>query len=287
MKQSEWKRRIVLDHRGVALLGAALTLNSKRKLDEKRSTDRHVIISEAEWLGIDPKFELDALEEKINAYTEQYEALFAKCRMLETSDADFQQAATLRVMDFRFRWEHLKAHPLLVGYLTDDVPDFAKVWPRDVPICKQVSEQKVIYELSQIYCSEFDRLTGSDPDVVPILREPEDFLFYLTVWKLCELEAQRGQPKGRRWKDGLSNATSYAWSLQHSAKESGELISREEAFRRALEKFKVVGVAEFEAAPKKGALIVSEAAGERGRVEGVKKSMRALWDKWGAEGLLE
>ena len=274
MKQEEWERRIELNLHGVRLLGAALVLQAdqERAYFERRLNDARREGDEI--FGFDPPFELESYERDFDARNQRYARFVTLCQDLLTPIDDYKRAAGLRVMDFRFRWEHFRDHLILVGFSTDEVPDFALPWEREKPICEYWSGDYVTCALAQIFEAEYERLLGPDPETLPELCAREDFLFYLTVWKHCEPERGRGRPAERPWRDGLYYAASHAFSIRKKAEERGTPISIAEAIRRALEDFVIVTPAEFENHPDKESTVVTASGTPGDRTVGAIKAVR-------------
>lgn len=275
VKKEEWNRRIPLDVKGVRLLGAALYLRVCRRKSgasraaEKRKNEAKPTnpFKEIDWLRRDTEH----YERELNRWEKQHRDLAIRLKALNTSKNDYEKAKSLRANDFQYRWDTLRDHRLLVGFITNDQPLFAVNWDRETPICERWGDS-LVEALTSIFYAEFERLMGPDPNDLPYLQDHEDFLFYLTVWKLCEPESGRGQPKGRRWPDGTANAVSHAYSLRDDAKRDGKPITTEEAIRRSLESFKVVSPDEFDNCPDKGSVVVS-AAGIEGAIKSVRKGL--------------
>lgn len=276
MKKSEWNRRLPLDREGVRILGAALHLRARareRQLAERIERRRASDIGSHHLNGLRWPQSIDRDIDALAKWTRHREVLQEQIEILGITEKEYLRAKTIRAKDFRFRWDNLMEHRTLLGYISDDVPDWALSWDRATPISERWHDT-LTEALEALFGSEFDRLEGPEPDDVPYLREPEEFLFHLSVWKLCELERGRGQPQGRRWQDGLDNAASYAWSLRHEAAAQGKPISNEEAIRRALEKFTIIGSQGFAEFRDKASAIVSDAASPGGRTEGAIKAVR-------------
>lgn len=286
MKEAEWKRRTPLDLEGVQLLGAALLLNARmhREREEKIEQKRKEAEQSPEEFN-KSQWPYD-LEHHTNSRRQRERTEWEirwRLEALDTPEDIYDSAKDLKAKDFRFRWDHLIAQKFLMAYISDEQPDWCVRWDRETPISKHWDEE-VSGLLTPIFEAEFERLTGQDPDFLPEMRDRTEFEFHLAAWKLCEPEPGRGQPSGRRWPDGLSNAASYARMIRRDAQESGVPITNEAAIEQALEKFKIIGSREFNDFPEKSEAIVSDAGhGEAGRREGAKKAIRKLLLKWDQE----
>ncbi|MDW4500577.1 hypothetical protein R5H30_21520 [Sulfitobacter sp. D35] len=280
MKKKEWERRIKLDLEGIQLLGAALTLQAKERMENSQKDLEHRILALPHKDDLDFYYDISYYRRQLDYTSKNLLHVSMRTDALDTPKKAFRKARKLLVKDFQFRWHHLRDHMILVGYITDDVPGFAANWDRSTPICKQWGDDPIISALQEVFFSEYSRLTGQDPDECYELRTDQDFLFYLTVWKLCEPEKGRGHPPGRRWQDGVENAATYAYTIRSEAKKDGFPIPTDEAIRRALTKYKLVSPREFENFPDKEETIVTAAGAKHDRLQGAMKAVRKKLAEW-------
>ncbi|WP_120500363.1 hypothetical protein [Roseovarius sp. EL26] len=285
MKIKEWNRRTPLDFKGVRLLGAALYLRShklhdwtQKQLLEQQEAEKDL----ANFNELEFPHGVDHWQNECGRGRRTLDELEWRLQVLGASQTDYEKGKSMRAMDFQFRWDLLINHKFLMAYLSDDQPDWAIGWDRETPISERWGDDPA-EALQSIFFKEFERVTGPEPEFLPYLREPEEFEFHLAAWKLCEPERGIGQPKGRRWPDGLNNAASYTYSIRRKTMEKGSPITIEKAIERALEEYTIIGSEEFECFPNKTSAIVSDAASEGGRLEGAKKAIRKLLSKWEKE----
>lgn len=275
MKKREWDKKIPMDQAGVQLLGAALLKRAEFRLSlaETNLTDRLKQDDTSEFGDL--PHDIEHYEKEVRAWKSERAAIRLKLQALKTPSDVFEKAGDLVPMDFRFRWDLLRDNLILLGYLSDDQPQFAQNWDRTTPIGERWGSAETV-ALKNIFVSESRRLIERVPEDPPEPRTHEDFLFYLTIWKHCECEQGQGHRRGMRWADGRHSAASYAWSLRRDAEVKGSPISNDEAIRRAIASFELVSPDKFKAQPDKESVIVSYGGDLEARRNSAIKAVRKI-----------
>lgn len=277
MKKAEWERLKELDLKGLRLLGAALELQAANMLAHAQDAFERAKNKPQTGGVFAPRKGLQRAEESVQNETARQSRLQACARELETSQDDYKQAKTVMAKDFRFRWDHLRDHPILVACLKDRLPRFSKYWDIKQPIAEMWGRDPAVVALTEVFFEEYAWLNGHGPEFRPQLTKQEDFLFYVSVWELCEPERGRGQPSGRRWPDGAEHAAAMAYAVYADAEKNGTPIAIVEAIRQSMKEFEVVSTEEFWTHPDRESTTVTASGTPGDRMSGAIKTVRRLF----------
>lgn len=227
-----WSERVPLDLDGVRLLGASLYLREVW-LEELTET----------WKAIPESLRpLTELTETSKAIPESLQ-LLTELDALDTPDQVYIAAKTATISSFRFEWHHLFHNQWLVPYLKPVLPEFSIFVDQDEPI-SALQNDITVGSLNGIFKEEWQRQCDlrlkAPVNTAPYPCSEAEILFYLCNADVIEVPAGDGAPKGRRYKDNLSEAVDYAWSIRHEKQ-----CSRREAVMLSLDKFTIVSIGKF------------------------------------------
>lgn len=289
---SQWAKMVLVDSLdGVKLLAAALYLRAKMRADHAIS-----LAEKAERAAngdIDPFFSPDlsaSPEELRREADERVRKLKAAWRALRNLGGEdwLDQAASVSVRSFRWRWFHFRDFPLLVAYVKPNLPEWSAP-DKEQPIAQRWGDSLTAYLerlVGDVVEGSYCDLHRFDVDYPRGRDESEWGRFYAT-FDLHQEPRGKGHPNGRRWRDGLNNAWSYAWSIRYKAEQAGTPMTTAEAVRESVREFQVVTEREFGSHPDPESCIVVNAGGcQQERIEAAEKAVRKYLDEYDPEGPL-